>query len=89
MLSVQSAERVQRLRYLLELHGGDAEVLARTGYSWVRQAPAAWRTAFPGFSEWLRTQPRDPAGAGRAGNGEAAEAASSSSSSDDDSDREP
>ena len=88
-LPAQSAERVQRLRYLLEQHGSEAEVLARTGYSWVRQAPAAWRAAFPGFSEWLRTQPRDPAGTGRAGDGEAAEAASASSSSDDDSDREP
>ena len=87
VLSVQSAERVQRLRYLLEQHGSDAEVLSRTGYSWVRQAPAAWRAAFPGFSEWLRTQPRDPAGIGRAGTG--GEAALASSSSDDDSDREP
>ena len=87
MSPLQSAERVQRLRYLLEQHGEDTEMFPRTGYGWARQAPGAWRAACPGFPEWLSTQPRDPAGAGRGGNGEAAEAAPSSS--DDDSDREP
>jgi hypothetical protein len=60
---MQTAERVQRLRFILERHAGKANVLARTGYSWVRQSPATWRGMCPDFPDWLKQQPRDPAAA--------------------------
>lgn len=58
---MQSAERLQRLRYLVQQHAGDADVFTSTGYGWVRQRPGSWGKRFPDFAPWLAEQPRDPA----------------------------
>ena len=73
---MQSADRVQRLRYLLveQARAGETDVLSRTGYSWARLATSAWHSQFPDFAEWLERQPRNPG-------------AAESSSSEDDPDR--
>lgn len=80
---VQSVERLQRLRFLLERHARNSDVMSQAGYSWVRRSSPSWHTLFPDFADWVAAHPPDPGPGPRAGKGGRSEKAASESSSSD------